>query len=131
MLSLSRSLLFPLFFVFFFSPSLCIVLNDEFLPARASTFSETFGRAAFRASKQKKAKAAALWCLGIIIFSFFLLFFCGPEKKRKKKEIHENQQQAESSSSTLANGLALWRCAVSLWSRAKRPDEEAGRVNED
>lgn len=86
MLSLSRSLLFPLFFVFFFSPSLCIVLNDEFLPARASTFSETFGRAAFRASKQKKAKAAALWCLGIIIFSFFLLFFCGPEKKKEKRK---------------------------------------------
>lgn len=37
----------------------------------ASTFSETFGHVGFE----------ALWCLGIIIFSFFLLLW--PRKKRK------------------------------------------------
>lgn len=67
----SLSLLFFHFFFFFFL-LLYIVLNDEFLPARADFFRNIRALA----SKQQRA----LWCLGIIIFSFFLLLW--PRKKK-------------------------------------------------
>jgi hypothetical protein len=141
MLSLSLSparFFFHFFFlVFFFSPSLCIVLNDEFLPARASTFSETFGRAAFRASKQKKAKAAQRFGAWVLLFSrFSCFFFVAPKKKRNKE-----RNPRESTTSRVVDdqmGSRSVRRAVSSSVSEKlqdatkqRPDEEAGRVNED